>query len=259
MKNRESKMPNKTKLKKLNVNLLKDRLSSDSSLVSKLPTQAIFSLLHISLDEEKLKSPSFIILSLSLIATLIFLLIDTFLFLSNFSLKHAYNEKLQAIKPYQDKISMLNNQVSSLKAEYSKLNKVVSSFKDINNIFDNYYNTYSSLYNFLDFVLDTFTSKDVYPSSISINTNPISINPNTVNISVDADSFKNSSPFSTFKYINGCYDINIKGLCVNSIQEKDTLKVNKFGFAYFDKSFNLTANFISLSQRQGGLKDEKNK
>jgi len=253
-------MPNKSKLKKLNVNLLKDRLSNESSFISKIPTQAIFSLLHVSLDEEKLKSPSFIILSLSLIATIIFLLIDTFLFFSNLSLKHAYNQKLQAIKPYQDKLSMLNNQVSSLKAKYNKLNEVVLSFKDINNIFDNYYNQYSSLYNFLDFVLDSFTSKGVYPSSISINTNPISINPNIVNISIDANSFKNSSPLSSFKYINGCYSINIDGLCVRSIQEKDTLKVNKFGFAYFDKSFNLTANLIStLPQRQGGLKDEKNK
>lgn len=253
-------MPNKSKLKKLNVNLLKDRLSNDGSLISKLPIQAIYSLLHISLDEEKLKNPSFIILSLSLVATIVFLFIDIFLFLSNLSLKHAYNEKLQAIKPYQYKLSMLNNQASSLKAKYNKLNEVVSSFKDINNIFDNYYNQYSSLYNFLDFVLDNFTSKGIYPSSISINTNPVSINPSIVNISIDANSFKNSSPFSTFKYINGCYDININGLCINSIQEKDTLKVNKFGFVYFDKSFSLIANLIStLPQRQGGLKYEKNK
>ena len=127
-------MSNKNKLKKLNVNLLKDRLSNESSFISKIPTQAIFSLLHVSLDEEKIKSPSFIILSLSLIATIIFLLIDTFLFFYNLSLKHAYNEKLQAIKPYRDRLSMLNNQVFSLKAKYDKLNKLISSFKDINNI-----------------------------------------------------------------------------------------------------------------------------
>jgi len=253
-------MPNRNKLKKLNVNLLKDRLSNESSFISKIPTQAIFSLLHVSLDEEKIKSPSFIILSLSLIATIIFLLIDTFLFFSNLSLKHAYNEKLQAVKPYQDRLSMLNNQVFSLKAKYDKLNKLVSSFKDINNIFDNYYKQYSSLYHFVDFALDGFTANGIYPSYISINTNPVNINPNTVNISIEASSLKNSSPFSSFKYINGCYNIDINGLCVNSIQEKDTLKVNKFGFAYFDKNFNLTANLIStFPQEPGGLKNEKKK
>jgi len=108
--------------------------------------------------------------------------------------------------------------------------------------------------------LDSFTVKGIYPSYISINTNPVNINPNIVNISIEASSFKNSSPFSSLKYINDCYNININGLCVSYIQEKDTLKVNKFGFVYFDKSFNLTANLIStFPQEQGGLKNEKKK
>jgi len=247
-------MARRSKLKKLNVNLLKDRLSSESSILLKLPTSTLLSLFHVTLDEETIKSPTFIILSLSFLVFLIFIIIDAFLFFSNLSLEVSYNERLSAIKPYQNKISILTKEANLLRARYDELNSRISSFKYINNIFDNYYNQYTALSSFVNFVLFNFTNQGIYPSSVSINTNPISLNPSTVNVSIDTKSFQNESPVANLKYVNGCYNVNIPNLCINSIQEQDTLKVNKFGFAYFEKHFNLTANFVSKGGHHENLK-----
>ncbi|GAB6078548.1 hypothetical protein [Hydrogenobaculum acidophilum] len=247
-------MARQGKLKKLNVNLLKDRLSSESSILSKLPTSTLLSLFHITLDEETIKSPTFIILSLSFVVFLLFIVIDVFLFFSNLSLEASYKERLLAIKPYQNKISILTKEVSLLRTKYNELNNRISSFKYINNIFDNYHNQYAALSSFVSFVLFNFTNQGIYPSSVSINTNPISLNPSTVNVSIDTESFQNKSPVANLKYMNGCYDVNIPKLCINSIQEQDTLKVNKFGFAYFEKHFNLTASFVSKGGHHENLK-----
>ena len=249
-------MKRKNKLKKLKVNLLKESASSENIILSKL--SSVLSLLHIDIDEELIKKPEFIIFSLSVLVFLIFGAIDVFLFLSNLRLNLLYKQKELAIKPYEQKMVILNKELFSLKAKYDKLNNKIGSFVYINKIFDNYHNHYKALASIANFVLSDFSKKGIYPSLVSINTNPQDLNPSVLNISIDAQSFKNTSPLASLEYKNGCYEVNIKNLCVKSINEKDTLKVNGFGFAYFKKDFNVLAEFINKDIHKE-VKDEVSK
>ncbi len=231
---------NVKKLKKVDVNLLRQRLKGQSPILSKLSN------LPIQIDTENLLSNrQFLIFLGSFSIFLIFAVLDLFLFISNMVLRHEYEDRLIQIKPYNQRIEVTNKELSLLRNNYEKLNDTISSFKDMNNILSKYYSYYNSYTGLINFAFYNITKTYSYIQNTSFKARG-NVIPNSFSFTISMENPSYSDDiWYNLKQTNGCYDIGVAGICLNSIMVNKNLKLNKFGFSYFETVVNLKGNFIS--------------
>ena len=233
-------MPKSTKkLKKLDINLLEARLKGQSTIltsISKLP---------IGIETDQLLSNQNLLIFLGGLALfLIIMAINLFLFISNLSLKAQYKRRLAEIKPYNKELETLNKEVSLLAKEYNKINSTVSSFSDMNHIFSRYYNIYKSSIGAINYILYSATENYNYVSNISFNTSGRTV-PSSFNITSEIESPSyNDNILSNINKTDGCYDIGIKNICIKSINVDKKMKINNYGYSYFDTKININGEYV---------------
>ncbi len=219
----------KTKLLKVNLSQEKPKITSSFS----------YSLQDLS------ENPEVLVFTISLIVSIILVIADIGIFLINQKLKYDYISKQSKIKTYQIKLNSINNKMNGIKSQYIKLKEMVDSFKYENNIFKIYSDYYDSMSSLINNMLSSFEQNNIYNKSFAIKLNPDNISPSSIQISINVDSPKNASDLlSKFNYKNGCYDFDVKNICINSITQNSKSASNSVGFIYFNNSFQLQGSII---------------